>query len=125
MSTETLKQRTSPGGTHVRTVTTTEVRRQLGTVLQAVRDGDSVVIEQRGEPRATVISMDEFAEYQDLRRREQKREALAHLKALQKRVSARNTDLTEEQAMELATRFVREVVEEMYDEGKIRYADEE
>lgn len=124
MSTDDVKRKTGTEGDMVRTVTTTELKRQLGDVLKAVDDGDSVVIEQRGQPKAAVISLAKLDEYERALRLERRQEALDQLKALRKEVGARNQDLTEEQAMELATRFVREVVEEMYDEGKLRYADE-
>ena len=47
---------------------------------------------------------------------QRRQEAFDRLFALQQRVSAANQDLTEEQAMELADRFVHEVFEEMADE---------
>lgn len=37
------------------------------------------------------------------------------------RVSARNRDLTEEQAEALADRFVRDMIDDMAAEGKIRF----
>jgi hypothetical protein len=40
---------------------------------------------------------------------------------LRREVSARNQDLTEEQAAELADRFTRDVIDDMVREGKITF----
>ncbi len=109
----------------VRTLSTTEAKNQFSAVINAVADDDeTVVVQQHGRPKAAIISTEKLDQYENALRLQRRREALDQLRALQKEVSAQNRDLTEEQAMELATRFVREVVEEMYDEGKLRYADE-
>lgn len=109
----------------VRTFSTTEAKNHFSAIINAVADTDeTVVVEQHGRAKAAIISTEKLDQYENALRLQRRREALDQLKALQKEVSAQNRDLTEEQAMELATRFVREVVEEMYDEGKLRNADE-
>lgn len=109
----------------VRTLSTTEAKNKFSAIVNSVADNDeTVVVEQHGRPKVAIVSMPKLDEYEALAKREQRRQALEQLKALRMEVGARNQDLTEEQAMELATRFVREVVEEMYDEGKLRYSDE-
>jgi hypothetical protein len=50
-----------------------------------------------------------------------RQDALRRLENLRQKVQARNQDLTEDQVTALADRFVREVVEDMVAEGKIRY----
>lgn len=109
----------------VRTLSTTEAKNQFSAVVNSVADHDeTVVVQQHGRPKVAIISTGRLDEYEALADRERRQNALEQLRQLRKEVGARNQDLTEEQAMELATRFVREVVEEMYDEGKLRYADE-
>lgn len=109
----------------VRTLSTTEAKNQFSAVVNSVADNDeTVVVQQHGRPKVAIISMDEFDGLQQWKERQRREEALRQLRELRREVRAQNEDLTDEQAMELATRFVREVVEEMYDEGKLRYADE-
>lgn len=109
----------------VRTLSTTEAKNQFSAVVNSVADNDeTVVVQQHGRPKVAIISMDEFDGLQQWKEEQRREEALRQLRELRREVRAKNEDLTDEQAMELATRFVREVVEEMYDEGKLRYADE-
>ncbi len=51
-----------------------------------------------------------------------RREALAKLERLRDKVRARNEDLTDEQAAALASRFVRDVIDEMVREDKVRFS---
>lgn len=109
----------------VRNLSTTEAKNRFSSIVNAVADDDeSVVVEQHGHPKVAIISMEDFEGLQQWKEQQRRNEVLNQLRALRREVRAKNQDLTEEQAMELATRFVREVVEEMYDEGKLRYADE-
>lgn len=109
----------------VRTLSTTEAKNQFSAVVNAVADNDeTVVVQHHGRPKVAIISMDEFDGLQQWKEEQRREEALRQLRELRREVRAKNEDLTDDQAMELATRFVREVVEEMYDEGKLRYADE-
>ncbi|MBA2278076.1 MAG: type II toxin-antitoxin system Phd/YefM family antitoxin [Chloroflexia bacterium] len=108
-----------------RNVSTTEAKNQLSAMMRAVEEnGDEVVVEDHGRPRVAIISMRGYEELKAWREQQRRQRALADLRALQKRVGERNSDLTSEQAEALADRFVREVVEEMFAEGKLRYEDE-
>ncbi len=49
------------------------------------------------------------------------KEALAKLEMLVAKVQTRNQDITEEQAIELADKFTREVIAEMVEDGRIRF----
>ncbi len=108
-----------------RNVSTTEAKNQLSAMMRAVEeDGDEVVVEDHGRPRVAIISMRGYEELKAWRDQQRRQQALADLRALQKRVGERNSDLTPERAEALADRFIREVVEEMFAEGKLRYEDE-
>ena len=110
-----------------RNVSTTEARNQLSALMRDVQEnGEAIVVQDHGRPRVAIISMTDFESLEAWRDQQRRQQALADLRALRKRVRARkaNRDLTPEQAEALADRFVREVVQEMFDEGKLRYADE-
>ena len=105
-----------------RIISATEAKTQLGAMIEWTREhADEVIIESRGKPRAVLISYAEFEAMQRLREAERRRKALEQLEALAQRVAARNQDLTEEAADELADRFARDAFSDMVHEGKIQH----
>jgi prevent-host-death family protein len=104
-----------------RNVSTTEAKNQLSALMRTVQEnGEAIVVEDHGRPRVAIISMHEYGKLQEWREQARRQEILTEMREIQARVSARNQDLTPEQAEELADRYVREVVEDMVKEGKIR-----
>lgn len=111
-----------------RHVSTTEAKTQRSALMRAVEDdGDEIIVEDHGRPRVAFVSMQRYEELLAWRDHQRRQQALADLRALQKRIGEReaNRNLTLEEAEALADRFVSEVVEEMFAEGKLRYADED
>lgn len=105
-----------------RTVTTTEAKAKLSELLGWVREQrEAVIVENRGEPRAVILSFDEFEAFRELKERQRRREAVERLRRLRDQVRARNQDLTDEGAEEIAERFSREFVEDLVREGKVRF----
>jgi len=99
-----------------RTISATEAKVQFGSIVEwAVEAQDDVIVESRGEPKAVIISYQEYQKVLALREQARREEALRRLRALREEVQARNTDLTEEQAMALAVRFSKEVQAELAD----------
>lgn len=109
-----------------RNVSTTDAKNQLSALMRDVEQGgDTVVVEDHGRPRVAIISMSDLEGLEAWRDQQRRQRALAEMRALRARVRARNQDLTPEQGEALVKRFIGEVVQEMIDEGKWRYADEE
>ncbi|HET8628206.1 MAG TPA: type II toxin-antitoxin system Phd/YefM family antitoxin [Thermomicrobiales bacterium] len=105
-----------------KTVSASEAKNRLGALIGWVREHrDAVIVENHGQPRVVIPPIEEYADYEALKEQRRRQEALATMHRLQAEVSARNSDLTPEQADELADRFVREVIDDMIAEGKIRY----
>jgi prevent-host-death family protein len=105
-----------------RTVSATQAKNRFGSIVESVaKCGEEVIVETRGTPTAVIISMSEYADLRALKEKQRRAKILENVRGLRDEVSARNADLTPEQAEELADRFVREVVEDMVREGKIRY----
>lgn len=102
---------------------TTEAKNKLTALIAWVRDNqDEVIVESHGEPRAVIMSFDTYEKLQVLREQQRRREALATLRQLKAEVRARNQDIeTEEQALAIADRLVRKVVDDMVMEGKITF----
>ena len=105
-----------------RAVSTSEAKNQLSAMIGWVEiNNDEVIVEHHGQPRAVIMSFAEYERVQALRDRQRREKAIADIRALRDKVRARNQDLTEEAAMALADRFVREVVDDMARNGKLRF----
>lgn len=105
-----------------KTISASEAKNSLGAVIEwAVENGDEVIVESRGKPKAVIMPFDDYEEYQRLREQARRRAVLARLEKLAETVGARNQDLTAEAADALADQFTREVIEEMIAEGKVQY----
>ena len=80
-----------------------------------------VVIESRGEPKAVIISYDDYEEFRTLKEEARRRAALRQLEALAEQIWARNSDLSEEQVEQLAEEIAQETMQRMIKEGKVRF----
>ena len=106
-----------------KTVTASEAKNKLGSIVGwVVENQDEVIVESHGEPRAVIMSFDTYEELRALKEEQRRRAALAQLRQLKGEVRARNADIqTEEQAVTVADRFVREVIDDLEAEGKISF----
>ena len=105
-----------------RAVSANEAKQRLGSLLGWVTEHrDEVIVERHGKPTAVIMAYADYEAVQELRDQARRREALERLERLRERVSARNADLSDEQAMELADRLVRDTIDGMVTEGKIRF----
>jgi prevent-host-death family protein len=103
-----------------RVYSTTEAKNQFNALLNFVQAPDAVaVIESHGRAKGALISAAELETLRRLKEQERRRQAWKKLEALRKEVSARNTDLSEDDAMELATQAVREAFQELHDSGRL------
>jgi prevent-host-death family protein len=105
-----------------RTVSASEAKTQFAALVEwTVERQDEVIVASHGKPKAVILSFAEYQKLAELREEARRRGALARLEQLREEVSARNQDLTEEQAEELADKLVRDTVARMIREGKIKY----
>jgi prevent-host-death family protein len=87
----------------MKTVTATEAKNRLGALISEVAGGTgAVTIEHHGRPRVVVVSAEEWAEVSEMRERLRRLEAWRQLMELAREVSARNADLSPEEADALA-----------------------
>ena len=105
-----------------RTVSASEAKTNFGSLVNwAVDQGDDVIVESHGKPKAVIIPFEAYRSMLKLREEARRLDALARLEALGERIRARNQDLSIEEAESLAERATQEVVGEMMAEGKIAY----
>jgi prevent-host-death family protein len=101
-----------------RTVSSSEAQNNFGAMLQwAEENKDPVVIERRGKPAAVLIGYAEYQEMLRLREAERKQHAFARLEELRRQIAARNSDLSAEEAYQLAG-FSEEVIRETLESDK-------
>lgn len=108
----------------VKVVSASEAKTKLGSLIGLVaRNKQDVVIENHGEPSVVMVPYTEYVNAQNLKAVVRRRSALERLEQLRVKVRSRNQDLsTETQALELTDRFVRDVVEDLIKEGKLRFS---
>lgn len=103
-------------------VSANEAKQKLGFLLGWVTENhDEVIVESHGKPKAVIMAYAEYETFQHVKEQARRREVLQRLRTVKARVSARNRDLTEEQAMGLADRFTRDVIDELAAEGKLSF----
>jgi len=97
-----------------KTVSATEAKVQFGSIVDwAVAEQDDVIVESHGQPRAVIISFEEYKRVLALRERVRREEVLGRLRDLREEVRARSANLSEEQAAALAARFAKDVQAEL------------
>jgi prevent-host-death family protein len=97
------------------TVSATEAKNRLGALLSELDNGTAaIVIEHHGRPRAVLVAAEDWAALVAARERVRRQEAWDQLWRLAAAGSARNADLTQEEADALA--------EELGEEAKRRVA---
>lgn len=103
-----------------RTLSISETKRNLSAVVREVASGgEAITIENHGRPQAVLLAAGEYERLLVAADKARRLQALNDLRAVADRVSARNTDLTEEQIEELTSRAVHEVIDDMAREGKL------
>lgn len=104
------------------TVSATEAKNRLGALLADVSERqDEVIIESHGRAKAAIISVDLYEKMAKLREDQKRREALERLFELNRVISARNQDLTEEQAIALADEIAHEAVDRLAEKGLVTF----
>lgn len=96
-----------------RTVTATEAKNTLGSLIRLVSEqGDTVIIENRHERTAILIPVADYEELQVLRKHKIRREAMETLSRIEAIQAERNKDLTDEEAQALVDRAIKDIRED-------------
>jgi prevent-host-death family protein len=106
----------------MKTVSATEAKSRFGSLLAEVSDGtDAILIENHGNPRAVLVSAQEWITLNDARERVRRLEAWESLRQLAAEVSARNADLTQEEADALADEIAEEAMARVVAKARQRW----
>ncbi|MGH2614754.1 MAG: type II toxin-antitoxin system Phd/YefM family antitoxin [Thermomicrobiales bacterium] len=105
-------------------ISATEAKNRLGTLINDVAGGNgAVTIEHHGRPRVVVVSAEEWAEVAEMRERLRRHEAWQRLMELAREVSARNADLSQEEADALADEIADEAMDRVVARARLRWAE--
>ena len=103
-------------------VSSVEAKNRLGSLLGYVADeGDEVIVESHGKPKAVIMSYAAYEQVRELREQRRRADALERLRALQHRVSERNSDLSFDEAEAIAEDLSQEALRRMADRGDIAF----
>lgn len=104
-----------------RTVSAAEAKNHFGAMMEAVREGENVIVQRHGKPEMVMIAYDAYEQTEEMRKLQKRADALARLEALRERVQARNSDLTDEQAEEIAEEISLEALRRLAERGEITF----
>ncbi len=108
----------------VRTISATEAKVNFGAVARrVVEDDEPVVVANHGQPTVAIIPAERLDRLNELEEQEKRRIALERIRRVQESVSARNRDLTPEQADAIAEELVDDAVNALFEKGIVRYAE--
>jgi prevent-host-death family protein len=105
-----------------KTVSALEAKNRLGSLLGYVSEqDDEVIVENRGKPKGVIMSYAADEEVQEMRGQKQRSDALERLRRLHERTAARNQDLSEEAAIEIAERVSHELIDAASARGDLTF----
>jgi prevent-host-death family protein len=105
-----------------KTISATAAKSNFGAVVESVVEGgEQVIVENRGEPVAAIVSIADIADLERLRKEERRRQAIEEIKRIRAEVQAQNADLTEAEAQEFITRVIDDAMASLIAKGKIRF----
>lgn len=106
----------------LRTVTATEAKAKLADLMKwAMKTGDSVLVQSRGNPQVVIVPFSEYEELQRAKERNRRAEAMARLQAYARENQTLNQDMTSEAAEELAEETTTEAIAQLAAKGRIHF----
>src|SRR5918992_1526278 len=97
-----------------KTVSASRVQNTFGAIVKQVRRGEvkEVIVENRGEPVAAIVAVEELQAMREFREQAKRTKALAQLREVRAAIQARAKEkLSDEEAMQIADRFSRELID--------------
>lgn len=102
-------------------VSISEAREQFSAVIKLAKQGkDDVVIQNRGQPEAVIISYSDYEILQQARENERVKKAIQALQQIAEEVGD-STQMTQQEADRLADEITREAVDRMVEKGTVRF----
>ena len=105
----------------MKTISISEAREQLSSLIKIAKDGeDDVVIQNRGRPEVVVISYADYELLKKARENERRKEAIEALRNIACEVGDRNREIVDEQEIEeVADSITREAINTLAQKGDV------
>jgi prevent-host-death family protein len=88
-----------------------QAREQFSVVIKKAKQNQGdVIIENRGQAEAVIIPYSDYTLLQEAREKQRRQKAIEALKKLAQEVGARNTEMTTEEADQVADEVTREAI---------------
>lgn len=100
----------------LRTMTSNEVRKNWGTLMKSVQDGDEVIVKSRGVPKVVVISYERYLEFLEFRRERRRRTLMDELMSGVSELASQHADLDSNDFEERARQFSEAFVARLTDD---------
>jgi len=105
-----------------RVVTATEAKAKLSELMRwAVMSGNEVIVENHGTPQVVLLPYSEYEELKTLKEHARRQAALERLRQLAREVQAQNEGITLAEADRVADEMTREAIDNLVQQGKIRF----
>ena len=105
-----------------KTISVSEAKNQLSAMLDwAVENQAEVIISSHGQPKAVILSYDEYETMVELREKTRRRLALQQMQALAATIQERNQDLSAEEADQIADEISRDAIDRLVKKGKVSF----
>jgi prevent-host-death family protein len=107
-----------------KTLPASQVQNNFGALVKQVRSGEykEIIVENRGEPVAAIVSVEELQTMRELQEQDKRKKALNLLRVLREKIQARAKEkLSDKEAMAIADRFSHEIIEDLEKEGKVKF----
>lgn len=92
-----------------RTISANDAKQRWGSMMDAVDDGERVVVESHGKPKVAVVSYEDLQRLEDLDDRERRDDAVRRLAALKAKASNPDNELTDQEIEELSIAVGRDI----------------
>ena len=105
-----------------KTISVSEAKNRLSAMLSwAEENQDEIIVESHGQPKAVILSFSEYELFLALREQARRQAVLRRLETLAALNRARNADLSDDEAQQLADEVTRATIARMAAEGKVTF----
>lgn len=107
-----------------KTASVSETRQQLSVFLNWIKDSqEDVVIQNRGTAEAVLIPIADYELLQEARERQRRQQAVAELRKIAQDIGARNSQLSQAEADDIANEVMAETIDNLRQQGKVNLQD--
>ncbi|MFZ1721662.1 MAG: type II toxin-antitoxin system Phd/YefM family antitoxin [Microgenomates group bacterium] len=106
-----------------KTVSVTEAKSKLSELFDwAVKNKDEIIVENRGNPKAVIVSYEYYEELLALGEKSRRQEAMQKLCDIAQAVNQSKTTISKKESEEIADKISREAIRNLSKKGKVHFS---